>query len=97
MRRPVQPRHKTVKSPPSFDPTAPGYGTPGASWYLDRAQVTLRKWRCRGEGPAHRLINGRAWYDRSALDAFIESHPLYTSTSERSAAEAIAAVAGRAA
>ena len=65
----------------AFDPTAPGYWTPGAAWYLGRAQVTLRKWRCQGEGPEFRLINGRAYYDRETLAAWVHSHASCRSTS----------------
>lgn len=70
----------------AFDQNAPGYWTPGAAWYLGRAQVTLRKWRCQGDGPEFRLINGRAYYDREKLAAWVHSHASYSSTSAATAA-----------
>lgn len=74
-----------------FDPNAPGYWTPGAAWYLGRAQVTLRKWRCTGAGPRYRLIHARAYYTRAALDEFVASHASYRSTSEATVATTTAA------
>ena len=70
-----------AKAVPAFDPNAPGYWTPGAAWYLGRAQVTLRKWRVTGGGPAYRVIHGRAWYDRAELAAWVHSHASHRSTS----------------
>ena len=69
-----------------FDQNARGFWTPGAAWYLARAQVTLRKWRVTGGGPVFRLINNRAYYLREDLDAFIAGHSRFRSTSERTVA-----------
>lgn len=75
-----------AKAVPAFDPNARGYWTPGAAQYLGRAQVTLRKWRVTGDGPEHRIIHGRAYYERESLDRWIASHTSYRSTSERTVA-----------
>ena len=72
------------------DATAPRYGTAGAAWYLSRAPITLRKWRCLGIGPKCSYINGRAMYERTDLDEFLSQHPKYRSTSERTVATAAA-------
>jgi hypothetical protein len=69
-----------------FDQNARGFWTPGAAWYLGRAQVTLRKWRVLGGGPAFRMINGRAYYLRDDLDAWIAGHNRFRSTSEATVA-----------
>ena len=70
---------------PAHDPTARVYGTSGAAWYLGKAQITLRKWRVSGRGPAFRIINGRAFYTRTDLDDFVAAHRRFRSTSERTA------------
>lgn len=75
-----------AKATTVFDPNARGYWSPGASWYLSKAQITLRKWRVAGCGPAFRIINGRAYYLREDLDAFIAGHSRFRSTSERTVA-----------
>ncbi len=73
------------------EPVSRTLSTAAASEYLGRAPVTLRKWRVAGCGPAYRVIRGQCLYDRADLDAFIEGHPRYRSTSERSALAAQAA------
>lgn len=81
-------RAQRTKVAEVFDACARGFWTPGAAWYLGRAQVTLRKWRVTGDGPAFRIINGRAYYEREDLDAFIAGHSRFRSTSERTVAGA---------
>lgn len=75
---------------PSFDASAPRFGTAGAAWYLCRAPITLRKWRCRGVGPKCNYVNGRALYERADLDFFLSQHPKFANTSERDVAMAAA-------
>ena len=75
-----------AKALAAFDQNARGYWTPGAAQYLGRAQVTLRKWRCNGAGPRFRSVNGRAYYERVELDAWLTSHASYRSTSEATVA-----------
>lgn len=74
--------HSTLGPPPI---RARGFGTADAAVYLGRSQITLRRWRMTGTGPAYRLVNGRASYDLVDLDAFLNANPLVRSTSERSA------------
>jgi hypothetical protein len=71
------------KRPPK-PPALPrrGYSTNDAANYLNRAPITLRGWRCKGTGPAFRLVNGRALYDVADLDAWLEGHRKFCSTSE---------------
>lgn len=87
----MQKQSPKPKAAPVFDPHAHGYGTPGAAWYLAKSQITMRKWRVAGSGPVFRVINGRAWYAREDLDAFIAGHSRYRSTSDRTVAESAAA------
>ena len=82
----AEPATTPAKEPAVFDQNARGYWTPGAAWYLARAQVTLRKWRVTGGGPAFRIIKNRAYYLREDLDQFVSSHSRFRSTSERTVA-----------
>jgi hypothetical protein len=66
-------------------PQARGNSTLVAAHYLGRSQITMRRWRQLGVGPAFRIVNGRAYYDLVDLDAFLDGNPRFTSTAERRA------------
>ena len=42
-----------------------------AAKYLGVAVKTLAMWQIQGKGPPSRLVGGRRFYDRAALDQFI--------------------------
>jgi hypothetical protein len=62
-----------------------------AAAYIGRAPITLRKWRVAGGGPPYRIVKSRAVYARADLDAFMEAHPRYQSTTDRTIAGSVAA------
>lgn len=58
-----------------------------ASNYLSTKGVefsphTLEKWRCRGGGPEYKKISMRVYYERSALDDFIQGTTVLRSTAK---------------
>ena len=65
------------------------FTTEAAADYIGLAPITLRKLRVSGDGPAFRIISRRAYYERADLDAYIDAHPKYRSTSERDVALAV--------
>ncbi len=46
-----------------------------AAKYLNRAPKTLAMWRMNGTGPEWSKCGGRVFYDKEALDAFIQGEP----------------------